>query len=251
VTATPEQAAAPPVTQKREFWVLMGCALVLGVFGAFAGLIFVGVINFGGKWYSDSHPGWFGGYWWWVAITAAAGVAVGLVRRLTRLPWETPGLFDDLQTGHVDRGSGGCAVLDGAVGWIPDPGRGTADRTHPHRRRHRLPRHGRREIPPGQSQKGPRSRETSGRGETSRPGETNNSGLRMTGTPTSSKDSEEFNKGDQHGVGYRWSYPLLCTHRHSWRYDAQEGPLGHICHWHLLAILLAYRRDHAFAEGRL
>ena len=95
-------AAAAPVTQKREFWVLMGYAVVLGVFGAFAGLIFVGAIKFGGKWYSDSHPGWFGGHWWWVAVAAAAGVAVGLVRRLTRLPWKTPGLFEDLQTEHVD-----------------------------------------------------------------------------------------------------------------------------------------------------
>ena len=43
----------------------MGYAVVLGVFGAFAGLIFVGAIKFGGKWYSDSHPGWFGGHWWW------------------------------------------------------------------------------------------------------------------------------------------------------------------------------------------
>src|SRR5215831_11454732 len=91
-----------PVTQKRDFWVLMACAVVLGVFGAFAALIFVGVIKFGGKWYSDSHPGWFGGHWWWVAVAAASGVAVGLVRRLTRLPWKTPGLFEDLQTELVD-----------------------------------------------------------------------------------------------------------------------------------------------------
>jgi hypothetical protein len=38
-----------------------------------------------GKWYADSDPGWFGGHWWWVAVTAAAGVVVGL-RRLMRLP---------------------------------------------------------------------------------------------------------------------------------------------------------------------
>jgi H+/Cl- antiporter ClcA len=104
VTATPEQAVEPPVTQKREFWVLMAYAVVLGAFGAFAALIFVGAITLGGKWYSDSHPGWFGGHWWWVAVAAAAGLAVGLVRRLTRLPWTTPGLFDDLQTQHVDPG---------------------------------------------------------------------------------------------------------------------------------------------------
>ena len=92
----------PPVTQKREFWVLMGYAVALGVFGAVAGLVFIGVITFGGTWYSDSHPGWFGGHWWWVAVTAAAGAVVGLLRRLTRLPHDVPGLFADLQTGRVD-----------------------------------------------------------------------------------------------------------------------------------------------------
>ena len=104
MTATPGQAAVPPVTQQREFWVLVGYAVALGAFGAFAALIFVGAITLGGKWYSDSHPGWFGGHWWWVAVAAAAGVAVGLVRRLTRLPWKTPGLFADLSTEHVDPG---------------------------------------------------------------------------------------------------------------------------------------------------
>jgi len=79
----------PPVTQKREFWVLMGYAVALGVFGAVVGLVFIGVITFGGTWYSDSHPGWFGGHWWWVALTAAAGAVVGLLRRLTRLPHDS------------------------------------------------------------------------------------------------------------------------------------------------------------------
>ena len=96
--------APTPVTQKREFWVLMGYAVALGVFGGVAGLVFIGVIDFGGEWYSDSDPGWFGGNWWWVAIAAAAGAVVGLLRRLTRLPQEVPGLFADLQTGHVDPG---------------------------------------------------------------------------------------------------------------------------------------------------
>jgi H+/Cl- antiporter ClcA len=80
----------------------MAYAVVLGVFGAFAALIFLGAIKGGGKWYNDSHPAWLGGHWWWVAITAAAGAAVGLVRHLTRLPWKTPGLSEDLQTELVD-----------------------------------------------------------------------------------------------------------------------------------------------------
>jgi len=82
--------------------VLIGYAVALGVFGAFAGLVSLGVIEFGVRWGSDADPGWFGGHWWWVAVTAAAGVVVGLLRRLTRLPAEVPGLFDDLQVERVD-----------------------------------------------------------------------------------------------------------------------------------------------------
>src|SRR3954452_19828928 len=92
-------AAAPSVSQKREFWVLMGYAAALGVFGAVVGLVFIGVITFGGKWYSDSDPGWFGGPWWGVGVTAFAGAPVGVMRRLTRLPQDVPGLFEDLETG--------------------------------------------------------------------------------------------------------------------------------------------------------
>ena len=40
-----EPAPEVPVTQKREFWVLMGYAVALGVFGAVAGLVFIGVID--------------------------------------------------------------------------------------------------------------------------------------------------------------------------------------------------------------
>jgi H+/Cl- antiporter ClcA len=36
--------------------------------------------------------------------TAAADVAVGLVLRLTRLPWKTRGLFEELQTQQVETG---------------------------------------------------------------------------------------------------------------------------------------------------
>jgi chloride channel protein, CIC family len=97
-------ARAGLVTRKREFWVLMGYAVALGVFGAFAGLVSLGAIKFGGRWGADSRAGWFDGHWWWVAVTAAAGVVVGLLRRLTHLPEEVPGLFDDLQAEHFDAG---------------------------------------------------------------------------------------------------------------------------------------------------
>ena len=108
VSTPPGPAAAPPVTQpvtqKREFWVLMGYAVVLGALGAFVGLVFIGVIKFGGKWSSDSHPGWFGGHWWWVAVAAAAGAVVGLLRRPTRLPQEVPACSRTCKPGTSTRG---------------------------------------------------------------------------------------------------------------------------------------------------
>jgi len=82
----------------------MGYAAALGVFGAFAGLVSLGIIKLGERWSADSSPGWFGGHWWWVAVTAAAGVAVGLLRRLTRLQEEVPGLFEDLRAERVNPG---------------------------------------------------------------------------------------------------------------------------------------------------
>ncbi|HSU35303.1 MAG TPA: chloride channel protein [Propionibacteriaceae bacterium] len=80
----------------------MGYAVALGVFGAFAGLVFMGLIGFGDGWYDDSNPDWLGGQWWWVGVTAGAGVLVGLLRRVTHLPEQVPGLIADVQEGHVD-----------------------------------------------------------------------------------------------------------------------------------------------------
>jgi H+/Cl- antiporter ClcA len=80
----------------------MGYAVALGVFGACVALLFMGLIGFGGSWYTASDPDWFGGHWWWVAVTVAAGVVVGLLRRLTLLPDTIPSLVEDLEQAHVD-----------------------------------------------------------------------------------------------------------------------------------------------------
>ncbi len=93
-----------PFGQTREFWILMGYALVLGVVGALAGLVFLGVTDAGNNWYDVSDPGWFGGQWWWIAVTAGAGVVVGLLRSLTKLPARIPGLIADIEGAHVDTG---------------------------------------------------------------------------------------------------------------------------------------------------
>jgi H+/Cl- antiporter ClcA len=80
----------------------MGYAAALGVVGGFAALAVLEAIKFGGSWYTDSRPGWFGGHWWWAGVTGAAGLVVGLLRRVTRLPQDIPGFFEEVRTGQVD-----------------------------------------------------------------------------------------------------------------------------------------------------
>ena len=48
MSAPTEPTPGVPIIQKREFWVLMGYAVALGVFGAFAGLVFMGVTEANG-----------------------------------------------------------------------------------------------------------------------------------------------------------------------------------------------------------
>ncbi|MGZ6790697.1 MAG: hypothetical protein ACXVGQ_12330, partial [Mycobacteriaceae bacterium] len=99
MSASPEPPVPRPVTQSAGFWPLMGYAAALGVFGGFAGLVFLGVIGHGEKWNADSSPHWLGGHWWWVAVTAAAGLIVGLLHRWLRVPEQTPGIIAEISTG--------------------------------------------------------------------------------------------------------------------------------------------------------
>ena len=118
MSATSGSAPAPPFPQTPQFWVLMAYALGLGVFGAIAALLFMGLIGFGNNWYTVSDPGWFGGDWWWVGVAAGAGVFVGLLRRLTKLPARITSLVEDLEQGHVDLRSVPGTVAVSAVSLI-------------------------------------------------------------------------------------------------------------------------------------
>lgn len=77
-------------------------AVALGVVGALAGLTFIGVTEIGPDLYGEQSLAWFEGPIWWVAVAAGAGLLVGLLRRAFHMPWETPGLIEDLQEEHID-----------------------------------------------------------------------------------------------------------------------------------------------------
>lgn len=114
----PTPPEAIPFTQRRDFWVVIGCAAVLGVLGGVFGLLFMWFIDVGNNWYSYSDPGWMGGHWWWVAVTAAAGILVGLLRLVSHLPDKTPGIIAELQDESVDTHQVAGTVLVSAASLI-------------------------------------------------------------------------------------------------------------------------------------
>ena len=105
---------AGPVTLARApgFWKVMGYAALFGVVLAFGALAFLTLLDGGTNlWFTlPTNVGWFDGNLWWVAVTAGAGLLVGVLRRAFRLPEELPGTVEQIQTQEVDP-----AIVPGAV----------------------------------------------------------------------------------------------------------------------------------------
>jgi len=86
------------------FWTIIGYAVVLGLVLAAAALAFLGLVKGGTKlWFTlPKNPDWFSGHLWWVAVTAAAGVLVGVQRRVLRIPAKLPGTIKELRDEWVE-----------------------------------------------------------------------------------------------------------------------------------------------------
>lgn len=108
----------PAYTQVRSFWELMLTAVFLGIVGAFAGLVFLGVTGLGADWYGEPGLGWFDGEVWWIPVAAGAGLIVGILRRAFDMPSKTPGLIEDLQSEQIDTRLVGKVVAVSAVSLI-------------------------------------------------------------------------------------------------------------------------------------
>jgi H+/Cl- antiporter ClcA len=83
---------------------MLGFAAVFGVVLAFASLAFLGLVSGGTDlWFTlPKTPGWLDGSLWWVAVTAGAGVLVGVLRRAFRLPAKMPGTVEELRAQRVE-----------------------------------------------------------------------------------------------------------------------------------------------------
>ena len=110
----------------------MRYAVFFGVVLAFAGLAYLGLVSGGTDlWFTlPKDPGWMDGSIWWVAVTAGAGVAVGVLRRVFRLPTKLAGTVQELRDQRVEPSTAlqGVAVsvvsLAGGASLGPEEGLG-------------------------------------------------------------------------------------------------------------------------------
>ena len=86
------------------FWVIVRHAILFGVVLAFAALAFLGLVKGGTDlWFTlPEDPGWLDGSLWWVAVTAGAGLLVGVLRRFFRVPVKVAGTVEELKDQRVE-----------------------------------------------------------------------------------------------------------------------------------------------------
>jgi hypothetical protein len=91
----------------------MRSAALFGVVLAFAALAFLGLLKGGTKlWFTlPKGPSWFDGSLWWVAVTAGAGVLVGVLRRVLRVPSKLAGTFKEIKEQRVEPATARCVCL--------------------------------------------------------------------------------------------------------------------------------------------
>ena len=92
------------LTQSPGFWLLVRDALLFGVVLAFVALAFLGLVKGGTNlWFTlPKDPGWLDGNLWWVAVTAGAGLLVGVLRRVLHVPLRLPGTVAALKAQRVE-----------------------------------------------------------------------------------------------------------------------------------------------------
>ena len=100
------------LTQSPGFWLLVRDAVLFGVVLAFLGLAFLGLVKHGTDlWFTlPADPGWFDGHLWWVAVTAGAGLVVGVLRRFLHVPLKLPGTVAELKAQRVEPATVPAAV---------------------------------------------------------------------------------------------------------------------------------------------
>jgi H+/Cl- antiporter ClcA len=117
------------LTKSPGFWVIMRDAALFGVVLAFGALAFLGLVKGGTNlWFTlPEEPGWLDGSLWWVAVTAGAGVLVGVLRRSLVVPDKLAGTVEELEHGRVEPRSTPGAVAVSLVSLVGGASLGPED----------------------------------------------------------------------------------------------------------------------------
>lgn len=104
----------------RTFWRLIGHAVVIGSIAGAAALGFTQLVRFGTElvWGTDVEFTFLGGEWWWLAVLGGAGLLVGVLRMIWRVPEELGGSLTAIQDASVDTTSALPAIAISAVSLI-------------------------------------------------------------------------------------------------------------------------------------
>jgi H+/Cl- antiporter ClcA len=98
----------------------MGRAVLIGTLAGVAVLAFTQIVRIGTEliWPDDIDYGLLGGAWWWVAILGVAGLIVGVLRVVFRIPDDLRGSLGIIQEAAVDRGKALQAIAISIVSLV-------------------------------------------------------------------------------------------------------------------------------------
>jgi H+/Cl- antiporter ClcA len=118
----------------NSYWRIIVRSIGLGLFAGVFGLIYLALVRTGtdALWGDWETPGLFSGTWQVMVIPIAAGLLVGIIYKVFRLPPRFEGFITELQEGHVDPrtapGAVGIALVSliGGASLGPEAPLGTA-----------------------------------------------------------------------------------------------------------------------------
>jgi H+/Cl- antiporter ClcA len=106
---------------RRWYRELLLVAAIVGAVVAVLGLAYLGLTGAISEWvFGDPRTQLWSGEWWWVAVTAAGGLAVAALRGWWRVPAKVPGGVAIIESGEVDHRSAlpwvGVALVSAVAG---------------------------------------------------------------------------------------------------------------------------------------